>query len=314
MRAFFQDMLELDAFDTLVKDATIYPKYTSSVAADAQEQTLRTLVEHLITQNGDYRDIFTTRKTFLTRLLASVYGVAAPGLYGARDEWAPYEFSEKSGHSGILTEISFAALHSHPGRTSPTLRGKAIREVLLCQQVPQPPGNVDFKAVQDTTNPVYKTVRQRLTAHATEAMCTGCHKLIDPTGLALENFNTIGEYRSKENGAAIDTSGTLDGVPFSDARSLGKAIHDNASASACIVNRVYSYAVGRQPIKPEREWLDSTIKAAFASKGYRLTELLKLIATSDAFFNIVEPSAVDVPKPAQSAKSLKNTATKEGQS
>jgi hypothetical protein len=287
-RAFFEDMLEFDAFDALVKDSTLYPKYTSAVAAEAQEQTLRTLVDLLITQNGDYRDVFTTRKTFLTRLLASVYGVPVPDLYGARDGWAPYEFTEQSGQSGILTQISFAALHSHAGRTSPTLRGRALREVLLCQQVPNPPGNVDFKIVQDTNNPAYKTVRQRLAAHASEPTCKGCHKLTDPMGLALENFDTVGSYRAKENDVTIDPSGSLDGVAFSDAEGLGRALHDNPSAPACLVNRVYSYAVGRKPTKPEAAWLDATIKAEFVSSGYRLPQLLKLIAGNDAFFNIVD--------------------------
>ena len=80
VRAFFTDMLQFDLFDTLAKDAKIYPKWTVKVAQDAQEQTLRSIVDLVLTQHGDYRDLFTTRKTFLTPLLGSVYGVpVAPG-------------------------------------------------------------------------------------------------------------------------------------------------------------------------------------------------------------------------------------------
>ena len=87
-----------------------------------------------------------------------------------------------------------------------------MREILLCQKVPDPPGNVNFNVVQDTNNPDYKTARERLTAHRTEPTCAGCHKIMDPIGLALENFDSSGGYRATENGAPIDASGELDGV------------------------------------------------------------------------------------------------------
>ena len=108
----------LDGFAALQKDPQIYPKYGSAVAVDAQEQTLRTLTDLLVTHDGDYRDIFTTRKTYLTRLLGSVYAVPVKVATG----WEAHEYPEGDPRSGILTEVSFVALHSHPGRSSPTLR------------------------------------------------------------------------------------------------------------------------------------------------------------------------------------------------
>src|ERR1019366_6898296 len=75
VRGFFVDMLGFDEFGSLEKDATIYPKFTAEVAKQAQEQTLRTVVDHLVTRRGDYRDLFTTRRTFLTPTLGTVYGV-----------------------------------------------------------------------------------------------------------------------------------------------------------------------------------------------------------------------------------------------
>ena len=295
VRAFFTDMLEFDSFDALAKDAAIYPKFTFAAAAQAKEQTLRTLVDHLVTSDGDYRDIFTTRKTYLTPLLGSLYRTPVMAPDGLPDAWVPYEFKDGSGQAGILTHASFVALHSHPGRSSPTLRGKALREVLLCQKVPDPPGNVVFDIVQDVANPNLKTVRQRLTAHATEAMCTGCHKITDPMGLALENFDTIGGYRDNENGAKIDTSGELDGVKFTDAAGLGRTVHDNANAAACLVKRVYTYGVGRGTTKTEAEWLKEVVQKQFAADGYRLPQLLRRVATSDTFFRIVPPEAAKAP-------------------
>jgi hypothetical protein len=291
VRAFFTDMLGFDGFDNLAKDPAIYPKYSFTLAVNAEEQTLRTITGHLLAKDGDYRDLFTTRDTVLSRPLGAVYGIPiAPDVPGATpDGWQPYSFPAGDPRSGLLMQVSFLALHSHPGRTSPTLRGKALRETFLCQKVPDPPGNVNFNIVQDTKNPLYKTVRQRLSAHATQPTCVGCHKMMDPIGLALENFDSVGSYRAAENGTMIDGSGEIDGVKFTDAAGLGQAVHDHPATSACLVNRIYAYAVGRAPTKSETEWLRADVMKSFAADGYRLKPLMRDIATSAVFFRVVEP-------------------------
>ncbi len=298
VQAFFADMLEFDSFKTLSKDTTLYPKFTFRVVDDAAEQTLRTITHHLLVENGDYRDLFTTPHTFLTPLLGSLYRVPV----ASPDGWAAYEYGPNDVQAGILTHLSFVALHSHPGRTSPTLRGKALREVLLCQEVPDPPGNVDFNIVQDTSNPNYKTVRQRLDAHASEPMCVGCHKITDPLGLALENFSTIGGFRTSENGATIDTRGELDGVAFANAAGLGRAVHDNPATASCLINRVYSYGVGREPTQSETAWLTDYVGKRFQEAGYTLPRLLRTIAMSDTFYRVVSSD-----QGAQMAQSAGNT-------
>jgi hypothetical protein len=283
VRAFFIDFLDFDQFDSLAKDAAIYPVFGEKVAHDAQEQTLRTAVDLLVTRKGDYRDLFTTRKTFLTRNLGVVYKVAVT----SDKDWEAYEFAADDPHAGILTQLSFTELHAHPGRSSSTLRGKAVREILLCQVVPSPPANVNFTVVQDTNNPNFKTARDRLTAHRTEATCAGCHKIMDPIGLGLENFDGAGQFRAAENGAPIDPSGEIDGVKFTDAASLGQAIHDNPSATACLANSLYRYAASRDFDPSEREW-QTWLGKKFADDGYRLPDLMKTIATSDAFYAVRE--------------------------
>jgi hypothetical protein len=220
-------------------------------------------------------------------MLASVYAVPlSPG----NASWAPYEFPAGDPRIGILSQVSFVALHSHPGRSSPTLRGKALREVVLCQKVPPPPGNVNFSVVQDTANPQFSTARLRLTAHSTEAMCAGCHKLVDPLGLALENFDSAGSYRTSENGAAIDTSGDLNGVKFADAAGLAQVIRDSPAASSCLVNRLYTYGQGRQVTKDEQVFL-SYLHDQFARDGYKFRSLLRRIATSAAFYRVAAQTA-----------------------
>ena len=291
VRAFFSDMLGFEDFRNLEKDGALYPKFTSFVANEAQEQTLRTIVDILLAQRGDYRDLFTTRKTFLTQQLGSIYKVAvvkdAPN--GSPDRWVPHEYAEGDPRAGILAQAGFVALHSHEGRTSPTIRGKALRELIMCQKVPAPPGNVAFEILQDTKNPLYKTTRERLAAHATEAMCTGCHKIMDPAGLAFENFDSDGSYRLTENGNPIDPSGVLNNVPFKDAAGLGQVMRDNPATASCLVTRVSAYGLGREPSKEQADWLID-LQKRFTASGYRLPDLMRQIATSPEFYHIPVPT------------------------
>jgi len=283
VRAFFDDMFGFDDFNSLAKDAATYPDFTGQVAQDAREQTLRTVVDHLVNKRGDYRDLFTTRETFISPALAVVYGEPAPA------GWTRYTEAPDSPRAGLLGQISFLALHSHPTRSSPTLRGKALRELLLCQRVPPPPPNVDFSALDNPTSP-FKTQRERVAFHLQNPVCAGCHKITDPMGLALENFDSNGRYRAEERGTKIDASGTLDGKSFDGVVSLGKVLHDNPGLTSCLVRRVYSYGSGGAVRPEDKEMLDY-FNARFAEAGYRVPDLMRTVALSNAFSEIVEPKS-----------------------
>jgi hypothetical protein len=287
VRAFFEDMLQFEMFEDLSKDPVIYPAYSSVVAADAQEQTLRTITNHLIAKNGDYRDLFTTQETYLTRALGRVYRLPV----ASRNGWESAVLPANSGHSGILTNVSFLALHSHPGRSSPTLRGKAIREIFMCQKVPDPPPDVDFAAVDlSSDNPAQPTARDRLVAHRTQPVCAGCHSLMDPLGLTLENFDGGGSFRTHENKALIDVSGSLDGNEFATAKGLGQALHDNPMTSYCLVEKMYRSAVGRNTADEEQRYVVDFSKA-FTADGYRVPNLMRAIAASRIFYAVSAPKA-----------------------
>lgn len=280
VRAFFRDFLQYELFANLAKDGVIYPKFSQALAADAAEQTLRTITDHLLVQGGDYRDLFTTRRTFMTRRLGMVYRVPVE-----EDGWVPFKFAPEDRRAGLLTQIGFMALHSHPGRSSATLRGQAIRELLMCQPVAPAPNNVNFTVVQEVDNPKYRTARERLTAHRTDEACAGCHRVVDPIGLALEHFDGLGEYREAEGGAAIDATGELDGAAFADAAGLGRALRDSPATVSCLVDSVYRYAVGRDFTSGEAEWAEY-LKARFAADGYRFPALMRTIALSGAFYRV----------------------------
>ena len=277
IRAFFSDLLTFRRIDEglVRKSPTEFPAFTLTLAGDAKEQTLRTIVDHLVTNELDFRDLYTTRSTFLTPSLGSVYAVPFRG------EWGPYEFAEDGPRAGLLSHVSLMAITAHPGRSSATLRGKFVREILLCQTIPDPPANVDFSIVENTDGEL-RTARERLGEHVTNDACAGCHQLMDPIGLAFENFDAIGAYRTQENGVDIDASGNLDGQSYNDAIGMGQALRDHESLGPCMTRNLYRYAVGRNPVSGEQALL-TFFDDRFAASGYRWGSLIDALVLSDGF-------------------------------
>jgi len=194
----------------------------------------------------------------------------------------PYTFGPNDDRAGLLTLAAFLMLDpTHEGRSSPTIRGKFLRELFLCQKVPAPPGNVDFSRFQDPKNP-NATVRERLAAHRDNPTCAGCHAITDPIGLAFENYDAVGNYRPREKGAAIESSGTFEGKPYKNAVELEQLLHNSASVPNCVAERVYEYGVGRTVTSGERGWL-KYLYQRFAEDRYRFPALMRIVATSDAF-------------------------------
>lgn len=278
IRSIFSDLYDFKRFDDglVRKDTALFPVYTQTLVEEAKEQTLRTIVAHL-SADKDYRDLFTTTESFLTRRLGVAYRVPVP----TPDGWEPYVFSDEARRAGLLSHISFNALYSHPGRSSATLRGKFVREVLLCQDIPTPPANVDFSIVEDITGEL-RTARERLEAHVTNDACAGCHTLTDPIGLALESFDAIGMLREEENGVPIDTSGDLDGTAYEDATGMGRALRDHPALGPCLVRSLYRYAAGRNEIGGELALL-SSLSERFAESAYSVRELMRELVLSDGF-------------------------------
>ena len=292
MRAFFADYLELDTFGNITKDPTIYPKFMGSVVDSAKEETLRSAIDLTLTSKGDVRDLMTTRKTFINRTLASIYGVP----FNFKSDWMPYEFPESAGRSGLLTQVSMLGMFSHPGRSSPTKRGVAVLDIFLCQPTPNPPPNVDFSIINDVSNPKLKTVRQRLLAHATNAVCASCHTHSDPIGLSLEQFDSIGVRRVLENGDPIDVSATLQGQNFVGATGLGQVLHDNPKVAACFARKMYAYGVGASTERVSAALVRAPLDS-FTAGGYRLPVLLRALATQPAILQRAAAGAPRRPRP-----------------
>jgi hypothetical protein len=283
-RAFFEDLFLFDLFEELGKDTTRYPLYNNRLARDAREQTLRFVVDHLVEQKADYRELFTSRSAPMTRSLGPLYGMPVMAPSG----WEIGEFPAGQARAGLLSHASINMLHAHAGRSSPTLRGVFLREALLCQTVPEAPADVEFALFNQDDNPKYRTARDRLEVHSTDASCRNCHKLTDPIGLGLEVFDGIGRYRTTENGAPIDTSGDLDGHAFTSPAELGQAFAESPLTGACLVQNLYRYAVGREQVNSERKLL-RFLEQRFAESGYRLHDLMRQIALSQGFRTASRP-------------------------
>lgn len=300
VRAFFSDMLEFDKFASLDKDPKIYSRFTADIQADIREQALRLLADELVTKKADFRDIFSTRETFLTPRLAALLDVVlSEGLQNDEpDNWVRYEYPQGDPRAGFLALPAFTALNSHPGASSPTLRGKAVRQDLMCQTVPPPPPNVDFSGFNNpATAP---TARDRLRAHATNPVCAGCHKIMDPVGLAFENFDGSGRWRTSEQGQRIDTRGVFEGTAYDDATGLSKLLSNNSAVESCLVSRVYSYGLARPLTARDRSTTDA-FRKQFDEAGRTLPALLRVIASSKEFYQL------DVPQ-GQSAAASTRTA------
>jgi len=286
VRAFFDDMLVNESFADLTKDPEIYPAFSPRLQSDAREQSLRIIVDHLVMQRGDYRGLFTSRKVFLTPGLAILYKIPFDG-FGETD-WVPYELPADDPRAGFLSQAAFLLAHDHPGRSSPTRRGKAFREIFLCQKVPEPPANVDFSGFEDPDG-VSKTARERLAAHSTNPVCAGCHKITDPIGLALENFDGASQFRKAERGAPIDVSGVLDGEKFEDAVGLGVAASKHPGLPICLATRLYQYGIGRSQVRSDKPIIEK-LSRTFAEEQYRIVPLLRSIAASETFFSVAPPT------------------------
>jgi hypothetical protein len=285
VRAFFSDMLGFEEFETLSKDPKFFPRFTQPVIAQAREQTLRTIVEHVVRKHGDYRDLFTTPDTFLTRSLAAIYDVPITdgADNGEPDRWVPYSYPEGDPRAGILSQVSFVALHSPAARTSPTLRGKALRELLMCQHVPPPPGNVDFTKFEQSAATL-TTTRERVFAHLKNPVCAGCHRIMDPIGLSLENFDSDGSYRKVEKGLQIDASAQLNGKKFEGSIGLAKVLHDDPAITSCVAQRSFAFAAGFTPNPNSPQW--QQIEQRFRDSKYNVLVLMRQIAASELLYTV----------------------------
>ena len=278
MQVFFSEFYRLGELDALPQLASLYPQLTSTLGASMRTETLLFLNDVAFGRQGDFRDVFDSRDTFVNAELAGLYGVIAP----TGTAFAAVALPDTGMRAGILGHASFLASSSQPNRSSPTRRGKFIREMLLCQHIPAPPP--DIAPFPDAAQ---GTAREKLASHGADP-CAGCHALMDPIGLGLENFDGIGAFRTTDEGRPIDASGELDGVTFGDPRDLATALKNHPDLPACIARNVYRYAVAHVETAGE-EVAIITLTNTFRENGFRFRSLLEGMINSPAFVYAAHP-------------------------
>ena len=231
---------------------------------------VRLLIDDLIfRQPRDIRGLFFEKRAFLNSSLASLYEVDAEGATLGR--FVPVDFDADTPRAGVLTTAAFLSMNAHQTETSPTLRGKYVRERLFCQAVPAPPDEIDLNLDPDPSEP--RTLRERLEAHRDDPACSSCHAFIDPPGMLFENYDSLGRYRTEDNGHPVDASGDLDGVPLDDAMALADHLRTHPLVGPCITRQFHRHAQGRLETVGERFVLDQ-VAERFAARGHRFDQLI----------------------------------------
>lgn len=274
--SFFDELFEFQGLDTLNKDNTVFPQFDATISTSMREESHRLLADLAFDTGGDFRAALDADYTFVDAKLATLYGLPAPTT-----AWQRVTLPTAQPRLGVLGEGAYLALQAHPATTSPTHRGKLIREQLLCEPVAAPPVNVNTQLPADLPGQ-QMTLREKMQAHVSSPSCATCHNLMDPLGFAFESFDAIGQYRTTDNGLPVDPTGSLDGKPFADARGLLGLLKDDPRVVRCLTQSVYRQAAGHVELASETAPL-RTAEQGFKDSGYQLQELMVQLAVSDAF-------------------------------
>lgn len=232
--------LRLQSVKEADPDGGLFPNFTRNLG-EAMTRETKMLFESIMREDRSILDLLTADYTFVDELLAKHYGI--PNIQGST--FRSVRVTDPSrvgllGHSSILTLTSLA------NRTSPVVRGKYVMEVLLGVAPPPPPADVP-PLMENVENEKALPVRERLAEHRKSPACATCHKMMDPIGLALENFNAIGLWRQHDSGAPVDPTGLLyDGTPLDGPVSLRNAVLKYQDAFiASFAESLLAYGLGR---------------------------------------------------------------------
>jgi hypothetical protein len=252
--------------------------------------------ESIIREDRSVLDLLSASDTFLNERLATHYGI--PGVYGSH--FRRVELGDEFDYRrGLLGQGSILTVTSYPNRTSPVQRGKWILENLLGVPAPTPPPNVP--ELQETAAPGIEltSVRARMEAHRTNPVCAACHKIMDPIGFAMENFDAVGRWRDQDEGSPIDASGELvDGTPIDGPSGLRAALEGYSHQFVQnMTERLLTYAMGRG-----LEYYDMPVVRAIAREAaaddYRFSSLVLGVVQSAGFqMKTLEASRPDATGP-----------------
>lgn len=271
--------LRLQDLEKVQPDAFWFPNYSRQLATDMRRET-ELFFDHLVRGDRSLLELLDADYTFVNERLADHYGMS--GVVG--DDFRRVSY-QKGNRRGLLGHGSVLVQTSLGNRTSPVLRGKWVMEVLLgVPPPPPPPGVPDLEETSGSEGVKILTTSERMQAHRSNPTCASCHNLIDPIGLALDNFDVTGKWRTRENGMPLDTRGTFyDGSEISNAPQLADALLQRPIPLVRnFTTNLMTYALGRR-----LDVLDQPTVRAIARQAeqddYRLSSFIVGVVRSDAF-------------------------------
>jgi hypothetical protein len=278
LRYFHGMLFGTGGLDHLERDLESYPTFRPGMGALFRQETEHFLDDVIWNGAGDLTTIFSAPYTFANATLASFYGIA--GVTGDAFQKVNLDTTKRS---GLLTQASLLTLTTPGTRTDPVIRGKWIFTKILCGSVPDPPPDVP-KLPEPVPG---QSVRDRLAAHREADACAGCHVMMDPLGLAFENFDGVGLWRDTDQGAAIDASGEVpEGFdvagPFNGIVELAQKIAVSRDVRSCYAGRFLTFAYGRA-VTPDDGCSRTNVETTFERTQGNVKELLLAVTQTDGF-------------------------------
>jgi len=269
--------LNLKNLDDVLPDPYQFPNFDKNLAQSMRHET-ELLFDDVVRKDRSVPTLLTADYTFVDERLAKHYGI--PNVLG--DRFRRVALTDEN-RRGLLSQASILTLTSTANRTAPVTRGKWVMQVLLGSPPPPPPPNIPtLIEAGDLATP--QSVRQRMEEHRKNPACASCHRVIDPIGFSLENFDPTGAWRNADDGVKIDATGKLfDGTPLNGPADLRNGIlkHQDAFLRTFAEN-LYAYGLGR--ILDYRDQPEvRAIVARAAKRDNRFSEYLLGIVESPAF-------------------------------
>jgi hypothetical protein len=282
---FFAEWLGLDALEGTTKDETLFPQANPELFASMRGQVER-MVDDAVFEGGSLLDLVDGRRTFVDANLAALYGVPVPATVD-EEGFGAVELAEESGRRGILGTGAFLSMQSRRTRTSPTVRGVWVQARLRCTELPPPPPDVETD-LPDGTDVGEQTLREILEQHRQNPTCAGCHAQVDPIGLALENFDAIGAFRTTDGGQPIDASVDIDGTPVEGLSQLSQHIAGDPAFGSCVVRQLYRFTTGHIESSDEMPAIEA-LAEDLVEGGFDLPSFLPHLLASPQFRTLAIP-------------------------
>lgn len=275
--SFAEQWLYLRNLDSINPDMRLFPDFDDNLR-QAMKQETEQFFESIMREDRSVLDLINADYTFLNERLAKHYGI--PHIYGTH--FRRVSLDESSRRGGLLRQGSILAVTSYATRTSPVIRGQWVLKNLVGEPSPPPPPNVP--ALKDNTVSTTLSVRERLKQHRANEACASCHKMMDPVGFALENFDAVGRWRESEADKPIDASGEfLDGSKFVCVLGLEQTLLNRPELFVrTLTEKLMTFALGRRVEYYDAPAIRKIVTAA-RQDNYHFSRVIMGIVQSSPF-------------------------------